>query len=297
VSLRIALATCSELTELDPDDQPLVSAFAAAGIEATPVVWSDSTVDWDSFDQVIIRNTWDYTDHLSEFLTWVNRLSSKIHNPTVMVKWNSNKTYLQDLKNASIPVIETQFISDPLSHWTIPPSADFVVKPSVSAGSRDTLRLAAADPTSRARAQALIESITRVGKSAMVQPYLDRVDADGETALLYIGGKYSHSIRKGPLLQKDIEVEHVHGLYLQEDISTRTPRPEQRDLAERVIELITDRFGTPLYARIDLLDDQNGQPLVLEVELVEPSIFFGTSPASYDRFVAATFHSLEMGVQ
>jgi len=286
VSLRIALATCRELPELDPDDQPLVESFAAAGIEATPVIWSDASVDWNSFDRVIIRNTWDYTDHLVEFLAWVNRLGSKIRNPANMIVWNSDKTYLQDLKDAHIPVIQTQFISDPTSNWSMPTSTDFVVKPSVSAGSRDTLRLAAADPVSRMRAQELMESITAVGKSAMVQPYLERVDAEGETALLYLGGEFSHSIRKGPLLQKDIEVEHVHGLFLQEDISPRTPRPEQRELAERVLELITHRFGTPLYARIDLLDDHEGQPLVLEVELVEPSIFFGTSQESYGRFVS-----------
>ena len=286
MSLRIALATCRELPELDPDDQPLVEVFAAAGFEATPVVWSDPRVDWNTFDRVIIRNTWDYTDHLDDFLAWANRLRGKILNTVDTVRWNSDKTYLQDLRDTHIPVIDTQFISTPTSQWVIPPSADFVVKPSVSAGSRDTLRLAAADPQSRVRGQELIESITAVGKSAMVQPYLDRVDAEGETALLYIGGEFSHSIRKGPLLQKDIEVEHVHGLFLQEDISPRIPRTEQRDLADRVIDVISGRFETPLYARIDLLDNHEGRPLVLEVELVEPSIFFGTSPASYDRFVA-----------
>jgi glutathione synthase/RimK-type ligase-like ATP-grasp enzyme len=288
VSLRIALATCPELPELDPDDQPLVSAFAAAGIEAIPVIWSDPAVDWDSFDQVIIRNTWDYTDHWVEFLAWVNRLNSKIQNPAVMIEWNSNKTYLQDLKDENIPVIDTQFISDAANKWTIPALADFVVKPSVSQGSRDTLRLAAAAPNSRIRAQELIERINKVGKSAMIQPYLDRVDSDGETAILYIGGVYSHSIRKGPLLYKDVEVEQVHGLFLQEDISPRTPRADQLELAERVLELIVRRFGTPLYARIDLLDDSAGNPLVLEVELVEPSIFFGNAPGSYDRFVEVT---------
>ena len=124
----------------------------------------------------------------------------------------------------------------------------------------------------------------------MIQPYLDVVDADRDRALLYIGGQYSHAIRKGPLLKLDLEVErvqHVLGLYVQEEITPREPRPDQREVADRVLSYVTERFGVPLYARVDLLDEAWGAPHVLEVELVEPSIFFGTQPESYSRFAAA----------
>lgn len=290
MSLRIALATCRELPDLDPDDQPLIEHFTQAGIEATPVIWSDPTVNWDDFDRVIVRNTWDYTEHCEQFLAWVTSLSGKILNSPETIGWSTNKTYLRDLQEQGIPVIATQFISDPKDPWSIPSSTDFVVKPTVSAGSRDTLRLASASPSSLARAQKLIDQILATGKSAMIQPYLDVVDADGETALLYIGGRHSHAIRKGPLLKLDQDVErvqHVLGLYVQEEITPREPRPDQREVADRVLNYVTERFGVPLYARVDLLDDAGGAPHVLEVELVEPSIFFGTHPEAYGRFVAA----------
>jgi glutathionylspermidine synthase len=48
---------------------------------------------------------------------------------------------------------------------------------------------------------------------------------------------------------------------------------------------VTKRFDAPLYARIDLIDNQAGEPVVLEVEAVEPSMFFGTQPTSYEWFV------------
>ena len=285
MSPRIALATCSELPDLDPDDQPLIGHFAQAGVEATPVIWSDPNVDWNSFDLVIIRNTWDYTDHLPRFLSWVQSLDSRVRNSADIISWSTNKTYLNDLQGAGIPVIDTQFISHSNDTWVVPPAVDFVVKPSISAGSRDTLRLSSSDTSSVGAAQDLIDLIVAAGKSAMIQPYLDQVDLDGETALLYIGGQFSHAIRKGPLLQKNAEVERVHGLYLQEDITPRSPRPDQRELADRVVTYVSEKFGAPLYVRIDLIDNHVGEPTVLEVEGVEPSMFFGTEPSSFQRFV------------
>ncbi|MCF8531079.1 MAG: hypothetical protein K9G12_05125 [Candidatus Nanopelagicales bacterium] len=286
MSRHIALATCNELPDLDPDDQPLIRQFAEAGVTATPAIWSDQTVDWDQFDQVIVRNTWDYTDHLPTFLEWVNSRQSCIRNSAELITWNTNKTYLRDVSAAGIPVIDTQFISQSSDEWDIPLSGDYVVKPSVSAGSRDTLRLSSTDPQSRGVAQELLDTIVASGKSGMIQPYLDLVDTDGETALLYIGGEFSHAIRKGPLLRPDSAPERVHGLYLQEEITPRTPRTDQREVADRVMDYLTSRFGTPLYARIDLIDSHVGQqPLVLEIEVVEPSLFFHTSPSSLARFV------------
>ncbi len=287
MSTRIALATCTELPDLDPDDQPLITHFAEAGIEATPVIWSDPAVNWDSFDLVIVRNTWDYTDHLPRFLAWVNSLGSKVKNSAELISWSTNKTYLRDLHNAGIPVIDTQFVSTAHDTWVVPPSVDYVVKPTVSAGSRDTVRLSAADSTSVGTAQILIDRVLAAGKSIMIQPYLDHVDSDGETALLYIGGQYSHAVRKGPLLLKDSQPELVHGLYLQEEISARIPRKDQLELANRVVGFWTEKFGVALYLRIDLLDNHLGNPTVLEVEAVEPSIFFSTEPTSYHRFIQA----------
>ena len=117
----------------------------------------------------------------------------------------------------------------------------------------------------------------------MVQPYLAAVDEIGETAQLFIGGEYSHAIRKGPLLVPNVEGIKEHGLFLKEDISPRDPSPEQRELAAAVMGYVSQRFGVPLYARVDLLQDIEGKPVILELELVEPSMFFATAPESAAR--------------
>lgn len=285
VSPQIALATCEELPDLDPDDQPLVELFHKMGIEATPAIWSDPTIKWAAFDRILVRNTWDYTNRLEEFLAWAKVHESRISNSYEIIEWNSNKIYLQDLANAGFPIVDTQFVTDPLGDWERPAFGDFVVKPTVSAGSQDTMRFTTSDPDSQRRAQDLLTRIISQGKTAMVQPYLAAVDEIGETAQLFVGGAYSHAIRKGPLLLTNVEGVKEHGLFLKEDISPREPKPEQRDLAGAVMDYVSGRFGVPLYARVDLLEDREGKPVILELELVEPSMFFATAPGSAARLV------------
>jgi glutathione synthase/RimK-type ligase-like ATP-grasp enzyme len=210
---------------------------------------------------------------------------SRIHNSYEILVWNSNKIYLKDLSDAGLPIVDTQFVSDSLGDWEFPLLGDFVVKPTVSAGSQDTMRFRTSDLDSHDRAQDLMTRIISRGKTAMVQPYLAAVDEIGETALLFIGGEYSHAIRKGPLLVPNVEGEKEHGLFLKEDISPREPKPEQRELAAAVMDYVSQRFGVPLYARVDLLDDSEDKPVILELELVEPSMFFATAPESAARLV------------
>ena len=61
---------------------------------------------------------------------------------------------------------------------------------------------------------------------------------------------------------------------------------EEMAVADGVNRWLAARFGTLLYARIDLLPGDDG-PVVVEVELIEPGLFFESDPASADRFAAA----------
>jgi len=50
---------------------------------------------------------------------------------------------------------------------------------------------------------------------------------------------------------------------------------------------IADRFGTPLYARVDLVTDPAGAPRLLELEAIEPELYLLTSAGSSERLAAA----------
>ena len=122
------------------------------------------------------------------------------------------------------------------------------------------------------------------GRSVLLQPYLDRVDAHGETALLFFDGVFSHAIRKGPLLHRGEGA--TRALFAAEHITPRTPSDAERALAERTLAQIPSPRPM-LYARVDLIHDAAGNPCVLELELSEPSLFFAHGAGSAERYAAA----------
>jgi hypothetical protein len=240
------------------------------------VIWDDPAVDWSAFDLVVVRSTWDYTDRRDDFVAWAERLGERIVNPPEVIRWNTDKRYLADLEAAGLPIVPTRFVGPGEEPGPIPDRS--VIKPAVSAGSRDT-----ASHDDRAAAEAHVRALTDAGRVAMVQPYLEEVDEAGETALLYCEGVYSHAIRKGPLLTAG--PASVEGLFAPENISPREPRPVEREVGDAVMVEVERRFGrAPLYGRVDLI---GSAPVVLELELTEPSLFFAHDEGAADRFAAA----------
>src|SRR5262249_16815119 len=155
------------------------------GIEAVHAVWDDPEVDWQSFTLVVIRSTWDYSDRRDEFLAWAGRLR-RVLNPLRILRWNTDKRYLNDLARKGMPVIPTRFV-EPEDVFE-PPSFPFVVKPAVSCGAKNTARYDAGDI---AEARDHVHRLQTCGRTVMVQPYLPDIEAKGEVSVLHIGGAYS----------------------------------------------------------------------------------------------------------
>jgi len=284
--LRVAFATCSELRDGSPDDHA-----AGALLDADYPVWDDPSVDWDAYDRVILRSVWDYTLRVHEFLDWCRRIGSeRLRNGVEIAEFNADKRYLSDL---SCPTVPTLFVAP----GERPPDWDreMVVKPSVSAGARNTGRFA---PEFAPDAQALLERIHASGRTALVQPYLRSVDELGETALVFIAGQLSHELHKRPVLAPD-EVAPttedrlaVAKAMLEADlVVARAAREDERALARAIVAEISGRFGTPLYARVDLVRDDEGRPVLLELELIEPRLYFAEASGAAERFAAAVLAS------
>jgi O-ureido-D-serine cyclo-ligase len=286
---RIALVTARAARDLDEDLPPLVAALTAAGADVDTPDW-DGDVDWSAYDLAVLRSPWDYTQRLAEFLAWAARAAAatRLENPLEIVRWNTDKHYLADLERAGVAIVPGRFVEPgddvgaKLDAFLadFPDAAEFVVKPCVGAGSRDARRHAR---SARENAIAHAQALTGSGRSALLQPYLDRVDEHGETALLYFDGVFSHAIRKGPLLRRDEDA--TRALFAAEHITAREPSDAERDLGERTLAAMP--AGAPLlYARVDLIHDAQG-PRVLELELSEPSLFFAHGAGSAARFAAA----------
>jgi glutathione synthase/RimK-type ligase-like ATP-grasp enzyme len=282
---RIALVTAREARALDEDLPPLADALHHAGLEAQIVPW-DAPCDWSQFDLLLLRSTWDYMSRLEQFLSWAEQASgaATLVNSLATVRWNIDKHYLGILAAAGVPVVPTTFIeagadaAAALERFLAADScAELVIKPAIGAGSRDAERHRR--PAVRA-AIAHAQRLLSAGRGILVQPYLARVDAEGEAALIFFGGEFSHSIRKAALLRPGAAA--TTGLFAAETISTRAALADELDVARRALRAVPG--GTPLYARVDLLRNAAGAPLVLELELIEPSLFFGYAPGAAARF-------------
>jgi hypothetical protein len=291
--------SASETDDLDGDMPITIDALAAIGIDARAVAWDDTSFDWSSVAGVVVRSTWDYHRRADEFLAWVDRVSAltQLDNSAEVLHWNIDKRYLSEIGALGIPVIDTLFVepfveprptSDRLSDEVVADieslaaHGHLVVKPAVSAGSNDTQR--------HVTVQSALEhigSLVARGRVAMVQPYLDRVDVEHETGLVYIDGVFSHAFSKGPMLAEPGNA--LGGLYLAETIGARTSTAEQRQLGDQVMEWLTRTWGRLLYARIDMLPTDRG-PVIIELELTEPSLYLhldAEAPARFARAIAS----------
>src|SRR3954469_15994498 len=250
----IALVTAAAARDLDEDLRPLELAMRNAGARLSIVDWDDAAIVWSDFDLVVLRSTWDYSLRLAEFLRWVDRVSplTKLVNPGEVVRWNTDKHYLAELANAGVPVVPSTFVepgedaSRALDAFLANAGDEFVVKPSVGAGSRDAQRYARGE---RDAATAHAKRLLDENRSVLLQPYLARVDAHGETALIFFAGKFSHAIRKGPLLKRG--EGPTRALFATEHITPRTPSADEIAVAMRTLAAMP--FGELLYARVDLI--------------------------------------------
>ena len=152
---------------------------------------------------------------------------------------------------------------------------DLVVKPTVSGGAWDTLRLKPAEFAARA---AELELLARK-HTLMLQPYLPEVETDGEWSLVYFGSEFSHAVRKRPRAG-DFRVQEKHGG------AHERGEPDAGLIAQgrAVLAALPGLgFDTCLYARVDGVVS-GGRLLLMELEVLEPQLFLGGAPHAGANF-------------
>lgn len=279
---RIAFATCSAHANGVPDDRPTAELVAAEFR-----VWDDEAVDWHAYDRVVVRSVWDYTTRHDDFLAWADSVGSeRLRNTPELIRFNSDKRYLTQL---DVPTVPTTLLEpgEPMPGY----DTEIVLKPNVSSGGRDTGRFM---PSAHAEAAALVQRIHETGRAALMQPYLPGVDIDGERGVMFFGGEISHVLHKRPVL-RDPGVapiaDDAHSpaaiMFEPDLVVPGTASAEQLQLAQRVHNKITARFGRPLFARVDMVPGLDGSPVLIELEAIEPMFYAELIPGAAERFAAA----------
>ena len=244
----IALATSEKWPALSPDDAQLAPQLNTLGFDATPVIWSDPSIDWRRFDLVILRSCWDYHLRSAEFAAWIDRLEGsrvRMFNPPQVVRWNTHKSYLLDLASKGIRIPKTQI------------ARDVIVKPAISASAHQTHFMRG---------------------DVIVQEFVREIVDDGEWSLVFFDRRFSHAAKKKPAAG-DFRVQEELG-------GSSTPMKASRQLIEEAQRIVDKVEGDLLYARVDVVEREAGVTL-MELELIEPWLFLLGEDGATRRFAEA----------
>ena len=258
----------------------LAEALATAGLTAVPIAWTDHIKDASGlmrFPLVLPVIAWGYhRDHdrwMQACATW-EAAGVRMLNPPSVLGWNSDKSYLGRLADQGIALPDTVWIDGPTQADADAAFDRFgveriVVKPRVSGGAHKTLRLS--------RGEAMVGAPEG---PAMIQPYLPSIETEGETSLLFFGGRLSHVVNKRPVPGEfRVQVQYGGGY-----VALPEPPAAALALAERTLKAIGEDL---LYARIDMAPDAEGGWLLMEAELIEPDFYLASVPEGGQRFAEA----------
>ncbi|MEP7271218.1 MAG: hypothetical protein ABI882_06915 [Acidobacteriota bacterium] len=299
---KCAFLTTDNLEGFVSDDELAVEPLRELGWTVDAVSWRahgrEPGVDWDKYEAVVIRTTWDYHKDPQAFVETLEEIDSSratLANPLELVRWNLHKSYLRGLEMCGVRVVPTHWGRDLdyarlIALFDILETDEIVIKPAIGASADDTFRVRRGSASEIA---VEIETLFRE-REYMAQPFIQTVVDEGEYSLFYFGGEYSHTVLKTPKAN-DFRVQEEHGGEI---------RAVEVDsgLIERGLGVIRLLDVEPLYARVDYVRDGRGeltgeerfaqfsqfdQYALMELELIEPALYFRNEPHSAARFARA----------
>lgn len=272
--MKIAYVVGNEnINDPDPDlDIPFAQdAAKKLNIDLVFTNWNDDSIKWSEYDAAVIRSAWDYVPVREKFLEFTKKVESqtRLFNSYEVMRWNTNKTYLNGLSEKGLPIIPTRFADEIDSareaiEWALQNVNSIAIKPSVGAGAR-----LAGKSDNLDDALQYVEKIFLAKRTAMIQPYIESVDTEGEKAIVVIDGKISHVARKVPALTKGGHGDAAGN----EEITS-----EIIDFVDKVSVAVPD-WDELLFARVDVVR-MNNQLVLMELELTEPWLFMQFNPES-----------------
>lgn len=278
--MKVALLSIEDLSDFVADDELLVEPLRRLGHVAEFVPWR-AAVEWRKYDGVVIRTTWDYQNHLPAFLDVLHEIETqtRLANPLEIVKWNADKSYLQDIEKRGGKIVPTIWSDNKIDDRQIQAwferlqTDEIVIKPTVGANAQHAYRL------KRGAVDAGKLSEVYEKRSFMVQPFMRAIVEEGEFSLFYFNGEYSHAILKTPK-PRDFRVQEEHGGLIQ----PAAPPANLSATGEKILRHISP---TPLYARVDFVRTEEGEFAVVELELIEPSMYLREAAHAPQMFAGA----------
>ncbi len=277
---KVALLSMNTLENFYSYDRLLIEPMKKLGWTTEEVSWRNESVNWDDFDAVVVRSTWDYQLSHEKFLSVlenINNSSAHLENNLELMKWNMNKNYLFDLEKKGVQIVKTiwekgfnsTFAAEYFNKLN---SEEIIIKPNISANADNTFRL------NKENFSGHLPQLNKIfaQRQFMVQPFMQNIVEEGEYSLIYFNGEYSHSILKKPK-EKDFRVQEEHGGIFK----SVNPTQQLKSIAENIISNLS---SIPLYGRTDFVRTSDNNFALMELELIEPSLYLNMDKESAERF-------------
>ena len=170
------------------------------------VSWlDDDDKNLDEFDLIIINGCDGYHQHFEKFTAWLTKqelLAKKIFNPLPAIRWNIEKTYLEELDNAGFMIPETIWVKKkeeiPFEKLLRKDWQKIIFKPTISAGSSNTFILTI-DEVKKQKTDLAAKLKPVLKKSGLIlQEFMEKEIAEGEFSFLFFDKKFSHAVKKVP---------------------------------------------------------------------------------------------------
>jgi hypothetical protein len=283
---KTAIVTCDMFPELIDAERDLPVILKQYEIDAEPVIWDDKDVQWNKYDNIIVRTPWDYYNKIDNFYSWLDIIDETgipMDNNSTIIKWNLHKYYLRDLAEKGVLIVPTVFLNKETEHdleYIIKDKGweKAIIKPAISAAAYETHIISEENIRF---GQDKLNELLKSG-DMLVQLYFENIVTDGEWSFIYFKGKYSHAIRKLPK-DGDFRVQKWWGgnyYYGEPDNSIKSQ-------ADKIISIEGKDL---LYARVDGIVYDSKLHL-MELELTEPELFLEHSKEAKENFIQAIINN------
>jgi glutathione synthase/RimK-type ligase-like ATP-grasp enzyme len=262
---RIGFASTLDLDFRPPSDVATADALGELGHDVTWLNWDEGELG-EGLDLVVIRSCWNYHLHVAAFRQWLSALKPRVLNPIPLMCWNMDKRYLLDVA-PSIRIVPTVLIELPTPESIRQAMTDSgwskcVAKPTIGASAHGAMRITPATTN------------LPISGPMLLQPFIEAVQTEGEYALMFFDGRYSHAYLKTPAAG-DYRVQEEHG-------GRSDPVEADAALVGLAVKAIESLPELPTYARIDIVDG-----MIMEIELIEPELYVYDNPAAARAFAKA----------
>ncbi|MDW3652330.1 MAG: hypothetical protein R8P61_34960 [Bacteroidia bacterium] len=283
----IAFLTSSNFPKLTPSDKLVADYLESHGFHTELVIWDDPNLKLETYELYLVRSVWDYHKRYEEWMAFLDKLEQHncmVQNPISVLRWNSNKSYLQNFLNKTnqlpLRILKKGSNWDLAAYMEKEKWEKAVIKPVISASGYKTWTCKREDAATR---QGELDSLLSE-RDLILQEFSPEVVTEGEWSLVFFNKVFSHAVLKRAK-KGDFRVQSDYG----GTVDLLEAPPNSIEQAQEILNGIEEAI---CYARVDGII-RDGNFYLMELELVEPELFVANFPGSEKRFGDAILQVLK----